>query len=100
MPAVEFYWRPGCPFCISLRSRLRRCGIPFRKVNIWEDPDAAARVRGVAGGSETVPTVVVGEHSLVNPSIGQLTDLLHEIAPNLLAEKDSGRIRWRFRPFR
>jgi hypothetical protein len=41
-----------------------------RQVNIWEDPQAAARVRSVAGGNETVPTVVVGYRALVNPSVG------------------------------
>lgn len=54
---VEFYWRPGCPFCIALRRRLRGSGLPVREVNIWDDPDAAARVRAVAGGNETVTTV-------------------------------------------
>ena len=98
--AVEFYWRPGCPFCIALRSRLRRSGIPAREVNIWEDPDAAARVRSVAGGNETVPTVFVGERSLVNPSITQLTDVLRETAPQLLAEAEAGRSRRRIWPFR
>ena len=27
---VEFYWRPGCPFCIALRRRLRGSGLPVR----------------------------------------------------------------------
>jgi mycoredoxin len=30
------------------------------EINIWEDPQAAARVRSVANGNETVPTVFVG----------------------------------------
>jgi mycoredoxin len=97
---VEFYWRPGCPFCMALRSRLRRSGIPFREVNIWEDRDAAARVRAVAGGDETVPTVFVGEHALVNPSIGQLTELVRQAAPNLLDQVEPGRRRRRYWPFR
>ena len=98
--AVEFYWRPGCPFCIALRSRLRRSAIPFREVNIWEDPDAAARVRSVANGNETVPTVFVGEHALVNPSIRQVTDLVRQAAPELLTQAASEPTRRRFWPFR
>jgi glutaredoxin-like protein len=69
---VELYWRPGCPYCAALRGPLRRSGLPVREINIWDDPQAAARVRSVAGGNETVPTVVVGSHAMVNPSMGQV----------------------------
>ena len=69
-------------------------------MNIWEDPDAAARVRAVAGGNETVPTVFVGEHALVNPNIKQVTDLVRETAPHLLVEAEAGHSRRRFWPFR
>lgn len=67
-PGVTVYWRPGCPFCSRLRRGLRRAGLPVHEVNIWEDSSAAAAVRALAGGNETVPTVVIGETSLVNPS--------------------------------
>jgi len=97
--AVEFYWRPGCPFCIALRSGLRRSAIPVREVNIWEDPAAAARVRRVAHGNETVPTVFVGEHALVNPSIRQVTDLVRQAAPQLLEQAEQDHTRRRFWPF-
>ncbi|MBP2473215.1 glutaredoxin-like protein [Crossiella equi] len=82
--AVEFYWRPGCPFCMNLESALDRSGIPYSKVNIWEDPEAAARVRSVANGNEVVPTVFVGPAAMVNPSIGQVTEAVREHAPQLL----------------
>jgi len=48
---------------------LRRSGLRLREINIWEDPAAAARVRSVADGNETVPTVFIGNHSMVNPSV-------------------------------
>lgn len=83
---VTFYWRPGCPFCVSLRRGLSRRGIPFEAVNIWDDPDAAARVRAAAGGNETVPTVVIGEQALVNPSVGQVESLINRAAPELAAQ--------------
>lgn len=82
---VTFYWRPGCPFCVSLHRGLTRRGIPFEAVNIWENPDAAARVRAAAGGNETVPTVVVGEQALVNPSVAQVESLIEAEAPDLAA---------------
>ena len=82
---IEFYWRPGCPFCTALRGPLRRSGLPVREINIWEDPQAAARVRSVAGGNETVPTVFVGPHAMVNPTMGQVLAAVREHAPDLAA---------------
>ncbi len=75
---VTMYWRPGCTFCIKLRTQLRLARIPYRKVNIWRDPEAAAFVRSVADGNETVPTVVVGDHpAMVNPSVRRIRAALH-----------------------
>ncbi|THA83998.1 glutaredoxin domain-containing protein [Streptomyces sp. A0592] len=75
--AVTVYWRPGCVFCIKLRTQLRAARIPYRKVDIWRDPDAAAFVRGVADANETVPTVVVAGHPpMVNPSLAQVRQAL------------------------
>lgn len=81
---VEFYWRPGCPFCWRLERALDKANVPMTKHNIWEDPDAAALVRSVADGNETVPTVVVGTHAMVNPSPQKVTKLLENEAPELL----------------
>lgn len=83
--AVEFYWRPGCVFCMSLRRGLRRRCIPVEEHNIWADPGAAQQVRSVAGGTETVPTVIVAGHWMVNPTAGQVESLLAEHAPEVLA---------------
>jgi glutaredoxin len=61
------YWRPGCPYCAKLRLRLIGRARHATWVNIWRDPDAAAAVREVADGNETVPTVVAGGEARVNP---------------------------------
>lgn len=74
MPMV--YWRPGCVFCMRLRFGLWRRGIDARWRNIWTDRDAAAFVRSVADGNETVPTVVVDGGPYVNPSPGRVASLL------------------------
>jgi hypothetical protein len=73
---VTVYWRPGCPFCSSLFRQLEREGIDHQRVNIWDDPEAAAVVRSIANGNETVPTVVIGSAGMVNPSVGQITAVL------------------------
>lgn len=82
--AVEFYWRPGCGFCALLDRELSRLGIPLDKYDIWEDEAAAAFVRSVAGGNETVPTVAIGSESRVNPSVEDVVALLRTHAPTLI----------------
>ncbi|MFD7968694.1 glutaredoxin domain-containing protein [Streptomyces clavifer] len=78
------HWRPGCPFCMKLRLRLRFSKLTYTEVDIWSDPDAAAFVRSVADGNETVPTVTVAGHSMVNPSMRQVVRAVREHAPHLL----------------
>ena len=87
------YWRPLCPYCMKLRTRLLFSRLPHTEVNIWRDPEAAAFVRSVADGNETVPTVTVAGKALVNPSMRQLRDTVAERAPHLLpgARRRTGR---------
>ncbi len=82
--AVEVYWRPGCGFCSTLRRDLHRTGLPLREINIWNDQDAATLVRQAAGGSETVPTVVIGPHALVSPTVDEVMAAVAAHAPHLL----------------
>jgi mycoredoxin len=93
--SVIFYWRPGCGFCASLRRRLRRSGSATQEINIWNDPAGAAFVRSVARGNETVPTVVVGRHALVNPAARDVLDLVRRDAPYLLPDPVPARQRRR-----
>jgi mycoredoxin len=69
------YWRPGCPYCLRLRTALGRDAGRLHWVDIWDDPAGAATVRGVTGGDETVPTVVAGDRSWVNPAPGVVRDI-------------------------
>jgi mycoredoxin len=73
---VTLYWRPWCPYCTRLRWQVRRARLTVREINIWKDPEAAARVREITGGDETVPTVTIGQAALVNPSIAELIAML------------------------
>ncbi len=81
---VDFYWRPGCPFCMMLERSLEKQNVPFTKRNIWDDPDHAATVRSLANGNETVPTVVVGNWFGVNPSANEVIAAMKTEAPELL----------------
>ncbi len=93
---IVVYWRPGCGFCLALKSRMKRAGVPHRLVNIWDDPDAAARVRALAGGNETVPTVVVGPIGLVNPTLDAVLTAARAHVPDAVPEgwtpKQPGRL--------
>ena len=80
-PMVEFYWRPGCGFCARLGRALDAAGIEAVTHNIWEEPEAAARVRSVARGNETVPTVFVGGWSGVNPSLQDVVSAIGRATP-------------------
>lgn len=51
----------------------------MNEVNIWTDREAAATVRRLAGGNETVPTVVVGDTSFVNPSAAEVLAAARDI---------------------
>jgi glutaredoxin len=82
--AIEFYWRPGCGFCALLERQLSRAGFELDKRNIWDEPEAAAYVRSVADGNETVPTVRIGPVALVNPEPEQVVAVLEQVAPHLL----------------
>ena len=84
--AIDFYWRPGCPFCMNLERKLDNLNVPLNKQNIWEKPEAAETVRSIADGNETVPTVVIGKAKMVNPSANEVLQALENQAPELLPE--------------
>lgn len=66
------YWRPGCPYCVALKLRLRLARIPFTAVNIWRDPLGAELVRAHNSGDELVPTVQIGDVVLSHPRFGDI----------------------------
>lgn len=82
---VVVYWRPGCTYCMKLRLQLRFTRLRYTKVNIWSDPEAAAFVRSVADGNETVPTVTVAGRAMVNPSKRRLMEAVGTYAPHALS---------------
>jgi mycoredoxin len=93
---VTVYWRKRCPYCVRLRRQLRRIGLPTEERDIWSDPVAAATVREITGGDETVPTVVVGNRRMVNPDADTVLAAVRAEAPELLPPAASGRwwTRW------
>lgn len=82
-PVLEVFWRPGCGSCASLRRALNEAGVGARWRNIWDDAQAAAFVRSVADGNETVPTVAFDDRVLVAPRPTLLLQELRAAHPEL-----------------
>jgi hypothetical protein len=66
-------WRPGCGFCRILFAGLERHGVAHVRRDIWEDDDAR-RLLVERIGCETVPSVLVGDTLLVNPSVMEVLE--------------------------
>jgi hypothetical protein len=60
-----------------LFSGIERQGLEVELRNIWEDDEARALLNQRIG-SETVPSVLVGDEILVNPSITELMAVVRE----------------------
>lgn len=77
---VVVYWRPGCSFCMRLRSSLGDLADQALWVNIWEDEDAATYVRSVNDGNEVVPTVVIDGIAITNPPPAVVKERIEALA--------------------
>ena len=77
---AAIYWRPGCPYCAVLSAAVRRHRDQAAWVYIHRDPDAAAYVRSVNQGDETVPTVLIDGVAHTNPPPALVREALARIA--------------------
>lgn len=79
---VIVYGRPGCPGVGPVLRLLDSAGAAYEYVDIRQDPDAAARLREITGGYESVPTVVLPDgRAMVEPGTLKLRQALQEQAP-------------------
>lgn len=75
--SLTLYTTTWCGFCRSLKRALDADGIAYGEIDIEQDPDAAAFVRSVNDGNQTVPTVVFPDGSTAtNPSLRQVRKAL------------------------
>jgi len=63
---VVVYMSPWCSSSSDTQRALKEWEVPATFINIREDRDAAARVRGWVG-FESVPTVIIAEEGSVEP---------------------------------
>jgi len=70
---ITMYSTVWCGYCRRLKSQLDREGIGYTEVDIEQVEDAAAFVRQVNDGNQTVPTVLFPDGSAAtNPSLAQV----------------------------
>lgn len=73
---LTVYTKPGCQQCIATKKTLERDGHEVAFVDITQDADAEATVRGL--GYQSLPVVVV---SRTKHWAGFRPDLIKELAP-------------------
>lgn len=56
-PAI-IYTRPGCPYCTTAKTRMRRHGVPFKEVSV--PPGAAVRLPDGRTEGFTFPQIFLG----------------------------------------
>ncbi|MGN6032035.1 MAG: glutaredoxin family protein [Thermomicrobiales bacterium] len=72
LPPIIMYARTRpCPDCTRSRGRLTDLGLPWTELNTEEDP-AQMEAMVALTGRRSVPTIVIGESILVEPSNAEL----------------------------
>ena len=73
---VTMYSTAWCGYCRRLKREMAEAGIPFREVDLDDDPSYDDRIIAQTGGYRTVPTLEVQGRLLVNPSLREVQEAL------------------------
>jgi mycoredoxin len=77
---ITLYGHPTCPAVGPVKGLLASAKVKFVYINIQQDSAAAARVRAINHGAESVPTLVFPDGStLTEPTVGELKAKLESI---------------------
>jgi mycoredoxin len=69
---VVVYGTRWCAATQLVRRHLERLGVPYKYVDLEQDPAAVAQLRWWTGGFSNHPTVYVGGEVLVEPTVAEL----------------------------
>lgn len=70
---ILVYGHPGCPAVPPVTAMLTQAKVAFDYINIRQQPQAAAQVRAINNGNESVPTLLFPDGStLTEPSASEL----------------------------
>ncbi len=77
---IILYGRPACAMVPSVQNTLKRAGVVYEYVDIYNVLEARERVREINHGYESVPTLAFPDGStLTEPSMGQLQAKLQSL---------------------
>lgn len=63
MADVVIYTKPGCPYCFSAMSLLKKKGVDYTEIVASNDPDKKAEMVEKSGGRMTFPQIFIdGQH--------------------------------------
>jgi mycoredoxin len=80
LDAIIVYGHPNCPTLGPVKGLLTQSKVDFEYIDIHQDSVAAARVRAINNGNESVPTLVFPDGStLTEPSVGELRAKLESL---------------------
>ncbi|CAA9561732.1 MAG: hypothetical protein AVDCRST_MAG49-2490 [uncultured Thermomicrobiales bacterium] len=89
-PVITMFGRTRyCPDVTRARTRLAEHGLTWIEHDVEADPSAAERMRALTGRSN-VPTLLIGEAVLVEPSVAAIDATLD--AAGLLHDQGTARI--------
>lgn len=78
--AIILYGHPTCPNLGPVKGLLTQSKVKFEYIDIHQDSVAAARVREINNGNESVPTLVFPDGStLTEPTVGELQSKLKSL---------------------
>ena len=81
---IILYGHATCPGVGPIKNMLKLSHIEFEYINIHQNPDAAAWVRSINNGYESVPTLLFPDGTtLTEPSAGQLKSKLETMGYNV-----------------
>jgi glutaredoxin len=73
-----------CPDVTRARARLSELGLTWTEFDVEADPEAKERMVGLTGRTN-VPTLLIGERILVEPSVAEIDEALEAAGYNLPA---------------
>ena len=80
LDAIIVYGHPNCPTLGPVKGLLTQSKVKFEYIDIHQDSVAAARVRAINNGNESVPTLVFPDGStLTEPTVGELQSKLESL---------------------
>lgn len=61
MPDVIIYTKTGCPYCSAAKKDLTDRGLPFKEINVTDQPGYIPEVLKLTDGERIVPVIVQGD---------------------------------------